>query len=288
MSMETRNWRENPTAIGILLCCIVFGLGFLIAGNIGLYFNLVGLLIVAGGTLGATLIGFSSKRLKILYRILRRSFQVPVKRSHEIVEILVDLAVKSKIRGILSLEEDEEETSLLFLRRALGLLVDGYKVEEISEILTTEMYFFKVRRAESTRVLRTMADLCPSFGIVGSIIGLIGMIAGSGDTSTILSTIPIALTSTLYGIIFTNFVLRPFEAKIQDRTNQELLLQKIIVEGIIAIATELNPRILEAKLKSFLTPSSRKGKLVSLQRIQNKFKIKDPSPTPSVRYSQGL
>jgi len=286
--METINWRENPTAIGILLCSIVFGLGFLIAGNIGLYFNLVGLLIVAGGTLGATLIGFSSNRLKILYRILRRSFQVPVKRSHEIVEILVDLAVKSKIRGILSLEEDEEETSLLFLRRALGLLVDGYKVEEISEILTTEMYFFKVRRAESTRVLRTMADLCPSFGIVGSIIGLIGMIAGSGDTSTILSTIPIALTSTLYGIIFTNFVLRPFEAKIQDRTNQELLLQKIIVEGIIAIATELNPRILEAKLKSFLTPSSRKGKLVSLQRIQKKFKIKDPSPTPSVRYSQGL
>jgi chemotaxis protein MotA len=294
LSMERRNWRDNNTAIGILLCIIIFGLGFLIAGNIGLYFNLIGLLIVAGGTLGATLIGFSNRRLMILYKILKRSFQMPVKQPHEIVEILVDLSVKSKIRGILSLEEDEGETSLLFLRRALGLLVDGYKTEQISEILTTEMYFFKVRRAESERVLRTMADLCPSFGIVGSIIGLIGMIAGSGDTSTILATIPIALTSTLYGIIFTNFFFRPFEAKIQDRTNQELLLQKIIVEGIIAIATELNPRILETKLKSFLTPSSRNGRLVSLRRIQEKFKIKDASPTPSLSqtppasYSAGL
>jgi len=292
--MEEKNWRDNNTAMGIVLCIVIFGLGFLIAGNIGLYFNLIGLLIVAGGTLGATLIGFSNRRLMIVYKILKRSFQAPVKGPHEIVEILVDLSVKSKIRGILSLEEDEGETSLLFLRRALGLLVDGYRTEQISEILTTEMYFFKVRRAESERVLRTMADLCPSFGIVGSIIGLIGMIAGSGDASTILSTIPIALTSTLYGIIFTNFFFRPFEAKIQDRTNQELLLQKIIVEGIIAIATELNPRILEAKLKSFLTPSSRKGKLVSLGRIQAKFKIKEASPgqslsqTPSPRYSEGL
>lgn len=292
--MEEKNWRGNNTAVGVVLCTVIFGLGFLIAGNIGLYFNLIGLFIVVGGTLGATLIGFSNRRLMIVYKILKRSFQTPVKRPHEIVEILVDLAVKSKIRGILSLEEDEGETSLLFLRRALGLLVDGYKTEQISEILTTEMYFFKVRRAESGQVLRTMADLCPSFGIVGSIIGLIGMIAGSGDTSTILSTIPIALTSTLYGIIFTSFFFRPFEAKIQDRTNQELLLQKIIVEGIIAIATELNPRILETKLKSFLTPSSRKGKLVSLGRIQAKFKIKEASPvqslsqTPAPGYSESL
>ncbi|RLF60565.1 MAG: flagellar motor protein MotA [Thermoplasmata archaeon] len=292
--MEGRGWRDNRTAVGIILCGVIFGLGFLIAGNIGLYFNLIGFLIVAGGTLGATLIGFSTRRLMILYMILKRSFQVPVRQPHEIVEILVDLSVKSKIRGILSLEEDEGETSLLFLRRALGLLVDGYKAEQISEILTTEMYFFKVRRAESERVLRTMADLCPSFGIVGSIIGLIGMIAGSADTSTILSTIPIALTSTLYGIVLTNFFFRPFEAKIQDRTNQELLLQKIIVEGIMAIATELNPRILEAKLKSFLTPSSRNGKLVSLRRIQEKFKIRDTSSglslsqTPTAELSESL
>jgi chemotaxis protein MotA len=279
--MYREKWMENRTGLALFICIVVFALGFLLAGNLGLYFNLIGFLIVASGTLGATLLGFSGKRLMIVCKILSSAYRKSIKRPDEIVEILVDLSVKSKMRGILSLEEDEEETSLMFLHRSLGLLVDGYKTDQIREILSTEMYFFKLRRSESRRVLRTMAELCPSFGIVGSIIGLIGMIAGVGNTANILATIPIALTSTLYGIILSNFLFRPFETKIADRTNQELLLQKIIMEGIIAIATELNPRVLEAKLKSFVTPSSRKGRLVSLQRIQEKFKIKEEPLKPS-------
>lgn len=287
--MKERKTRDRNGKWAIAICVVLFGLGFLMGGNVGLYFNTAGLLIVVGGTLGASLLGFSTERMMIVFKVLRHSYRIPVKRPDEIVEILVDLSVKSKVRGLLSLQEDEEETSVIFLRRALGLLVDGYKAEQIREILNTEMYFFRLRRTESERVLRTMAELCPSFGIVGSIIGLVGMLASSGNTATILFTIPIALTSTLYGVMFSAFFLQPFEAKIEDRTNQELLLQKIIMEGIIAIATELNPRILETKLKSFLTPSSRKGRLVSLKRIQEKFKIKeepvDPSsapPTPAL------
>ncbi|MCK5232032.1 MAG: MotA/TolQ/ExbB proton channel family protein, partial [Desulfobulbaceae bacterium] len=122
--------------------------------------------------------------------------------------------------------------------------------------------------------LRTMADLFPSFGLMGSVVGLIGMLAGVGDTSVILAMVPVALTSTLYGVIFANFFLIPFATNLRQRTDHELLLQKIIAEGVIAIGTELNPRVLERKLKSFLTPSSRKVRLVTLERIQEKFKIK--------------
>ncbi len=109
---------------------------------------------------------------------------------------------------------------------------------------------------------------------MGSVVGLIGMLAGVGDTSVILAMVPVALTSTLYGVIFSNFFLIPFATNLRQRTDHELLLQKIIAEGVIAIGTELNPRVLERKLKSFLTPSSRKVRLVTLERIQEKFKIK--------------
>ena len=160
------------------------------------------------------------------------------------------------------------------LRTALGYLVDGYNEQQIRDLLSTEMYFFRMRRDDSERVLRTMADLFPSFGIIGSVVGLIGMIAGVGDTGVILATVPIALTSTLYGIVFSNFFFVPFAARLHERTNHELLLQKIIMEGVIAISSEINPRMLEVKLKSFLTPSSRAGKLVSLRRIQQRFHIK--------------
>ena len=257
------------------------GIGFALHGNIGLYFNLAALLIVVGGTLGATLISFRTKRLSILWNILRAPNK-PIKEPDEIVEILIDLSVKSKIRGLLSLQEDEGETSILFLRRALGFVVDGYPAEECRNILCTEMSFFKARREESERVLRTMAEICPSFGLVGSVVGLIGMLAGVGDTSIILATIPIALTSTLYGVIFANFFLLPFAANVREKTNHELLLQKIILEGILAIQNELNPRILEVKLKSFLTPSSRNVKLVSIEKIRDKFNIK-PNSSPASR-----
>ena len=265
---------------GVLLLVIstgFFAMGFFIHGNIGFYFNLAALLIVFGGTLAATFISFRVERLILVYRVLYASYRAKLKMPDEIVQILVDLSVKSKIRGMLSLQEDEKETSLLALRHALGYLVDGYSGNQIRDILNTEMYFFKVRREDSERVLRSMADIAPCFGLVGSMVGLIGMIAGLEDTSIILKTIPIVLTSTLYGVILANLFLLPFAENIRTRTEQELLLQKIIMEGVIAIGSELHPRVLEMRLKSFLTPSSRRGKLVSLEKIQQMFQIKSDS-----------
>jgi chemotaxis protein MotA len=265
---------------GLAFCVFLFCSGFVIPGHVGLYFNLAGLLIVFGGTFGATLICFGTKRLLIVYKVLMTSYQTLVKEPDEIVRILVDLSVKSRLRGILSLQEDENETSILFLRRALGFLVDAYPSHQIKDFLNTEMYFFRLRREESERVLRTMAEICPAFGIVGSVVGLISMLVGVGDSSAILATVPIALTSTLYGVVLANFFFLPFAANIRQRTDRELLLQKIITDAVLAIESEVNPRVLEMKLKSFLTPSSRKGRLVSLERIQKKFKIKPQSTEP--------
>jgi len=259
--------------LGILICLALFCAGFLFHGNLGLYFNAAGLLIVCGGTLGATLLSFRAKRLTILSKVLLSSYTRRVKEPEEIVEIMVDLSVKRKIRGVLSLQEDEEETSLLFLRRALGFLVDNFRGAQIRDFLTTEITFFKIRRDETERILRTMAEIAPAFGLIGSVVGLIGMLSGVGDTKIILSTLPIALTSTLYGIVLANFFFIPFAENLRERTHQELFLHKIIMEGVIAIESEVKPRILERKLKSFLTPSSRRSRLVSLKSIQEKFMI---------------
>jgi chemotaxis protein MotA len=263
---------EHRKKIGLFCCGVLTAIGFILQGNPGLYLNFAALCIVVGGTLCATLIGFKMERLIILYRMLKSARHETVREADEIVEILIDLSLKSKLNGLFSLEEDEGETSILFLRRALGFLVDGYPAKEIREILNTEIYFFKVRREESERILRTIADICPSFGLVGSVVGLIGMLSGIDDTSIILSTIPIALSSTLYGIIIANLFLLPFAANIAERTQHELLLQKMILEGVLAIENKSNPRFLENRLKSFLTPSSRDVKLVSIERIREKLR----------------
>jgi len=264
---------KNKNLLGLFLSCSLFALGFFIHGNIALYFNLSGLLIVCGGTLTASLISFKNEQLLIVCKVLTSAYKTPIKRETEIVNILIDLSIRSRAEGILSLQRQENETSILFLRRALGCLVDGYKIEQIRDILNTEMYFFKLRREDSERIVRCIADYFPAFGIIGSVVGLITMLGGIGDTSVILKAIPIALTSTLYGLIFANFFSLPFASVIKERTNQELLLQKIIMEGVIAISSEMNSVILKTKLESFLTPSERKENLVSYAKLRERFSI---------------
>lgn len=264
---------KRQTFIGLMLCGLIFLGGFLIKGKLPLYFNIASLMIVAGGSATAALLSFQVQRLRIVWRVVRSSYRTRLKSEAEIVDILINLAIKSRMEGILSLQQDEHETSIHFLRRGLGCLVDNYEPHQIRDILNTEMYFFKLRREDSERVLRTIADFCPAFGIVGSVAGLIPMLAGIDDTGIILKTVPLALTSILYGLILANFFFIPFAANLRERTNQELLLQKIIMEGVIAIQSELNPTVLRTKLLSFLTPSERKDDLVPLVRIQERFHI---------------
>jgi len=264
---------KNKNLIGIFLSGGLFLIGFFLHGNFSLYFNISGLLIVCGGTLGAALISFKFEQLQIVTKVLTTTYRKPTKKETDIINILIDLSIRSRMEGILSLQAQENETSILFLRRALGCLVDGYKIDQIRDILNTEMYFFRLRREDSERVLRAIADYLPAFGIIGSVVGLITMLGGIGDTSVILKAIPIALTSTLYGLIFSNFFFLPFAATIKERTNQELLLQKIIMEGVIAISSEMNPVILKTKLESFLTPSERETELVSYAKLKERFNI---------------
>lgn len=267
---------------GLVIFSALFILGFLIHGNVGLYFNISGLLIVISGTVAASLLSFRVEQLKIVSKVINATYKQPVKKETEIINILIDLSIKSRNEGILSLQDEENQTSILFLRRALGCLVDGYTVEQIREILNTEMYFFKLRREDLEKIIRTIADFFPAFGIIGSVVGLITMLGGIGDTSVILKAVPIALTSTLYGLVFSNFFFLPFAANLRERTNHELLLQKIIMEGVIAIESELNPIILKTKLESFLTPSERDPHMVSYRKIRERFNIEASAHTDEV------
>ncbi|KJR99848.1 MAG: flagellar motor protein MotA [Desulfobulbaceae bacterium BRH_c16a] len=264
---------NNKNFIGLLLSCGLFLVGFAIHGNISLYFNLSGLLIVIGGTLSAALFSFKVDQLRNVHKVLVAAYRRPITKETDIINILIDLSIRSRMEGILTLQNQENGTTVLFLRRALACLVDGYKIDQIRDILNTEMYFFRLRREDSERVIRAIADYFPAFGIIGSVVGLITMLGGLGDTSVILKSIPIALTSTLYGLIFSNFFFLPFAATVKERTNQELLLQKIIMEGVIAINSELNPVILKTKLESFLTPSERETKVLSYAKLKERFNI---------------
>lgn len=256
---------------GLLICLIVFLLSFYLGGNVSLYFNLPALLNILSGVVGAALISYPLERLKIACLVAINAYKVKQPSSDTIIKILLDLSVRSKREGILSLEKMENQSISSFLKGALRLLIDGYAEQEIKEILSAEMYFFRERRAYNERVFRTLARSAPAFGLIASIIGLVGLLSGIGDTSIILKTIPIALMATLYGILLSNFVFLPIAECIHSRTMSELLLQKLVLNGVIAIKMESNSHKLEVKLMSFLTPAVRAANEKSLEYIKKKY-----------------
>lgn len=257
--------------IGAIICVIIFASSFLISEGRALFFNLIGIMVVLSGILGATFLSYPFESIMAAFRVARNAYNITPPSPDDIVNSLLDISVRSRYDGILSLEKVEKDTSVAFLRDALGLMVDGYEEEELRDILITEMFFFRERRQHHERVFRHMSRLAPAFGITGSVIGLIGMLAGVGEPGVILKTIPIALTSTLYGIVLSNFLLTPIAENIFAKTQEELLMQKIVTDGVVAILKERNPRKLKRKLESFLTPAARPGKHKTFQDIRKKY-----------------
>ena len=262
---------KHHSLVGIILCTLLLIGSMLIGDGRTLMFNLEGLVVVIAGTLGATFISYPLNVLKVALRVAINSYRNRVPSGKEVVDSLLNLSLLSKIDGLLALEEGEERASVLFLKRALSMLVDGFSVDELRDALYTEIHFFQQRRSLQERVFRHMAVLAPAFGVAGGVIGLVGMLAGIGDTGVILHTIPVALTSTLYGIIVAYFLCIPVAENIHAKTQEELLVHKLIAEGVTLIAQEYNTVKLQTRLQSFVTPYERDIQNMSIKEIRDRY-----------------
>ncbi len=262
---------SSHSIFGIALCSLLLIGSTLIGDGRLLMFNLVGFVVVLTGTLGATFISYTKKEIIVAIKVARNTYRSNIPSEREIVRSLLDLSLQSKLDGLLALEKEADQVSVLFLRRALSMLVDGFNAEDIKDALYTEIHFFQLRRALHERLFRQMALLAPAFGVAGGVIGLVGMLDGIGDTGVILKTIPIALTSTLYGIIMAYFICIPLAENIHGRTQDELLILKLIAEGVMLIEQEYNTVRLQTRLEAFVTPRQRDIQRLSFQEIRDRY-----------------
>lgn len=262
---------NRKNLIGVIVSLLVFAGSFLLTGAAAAYWNVAAFLVVASGLAAAMLLSYPMQHVRNAFAVARNVYTSKPVSADEIVHTLLDLSVRSKVDGILSLERSEARAISSFLKDALALLVDNYKESEMRETLNAEMAFFKLRRRESERFFQTMARTAPAFGVAGSVIGLIGLLMGINDTAIILKSIPVAFISTLYGLILSNLMFAPIAENINYSTKAELLNQQLVLEGIVAISKEQNSYKLERKLASFLSPSQREGKVDSLRRITREY-----------------
>lgn len=261
----------RSSIVGIIICLIIFISTFVLTGNALAYLNIQAFLVVASGTLGAALLSYPFDHLKTSYFVAKGAYTTPGVDPDTVIGVLLDTAIRSRLDGLVALEKAGEQTTIHFLRDALNMLADNYPEHEIRDILATEIHFFRTRRIQQERVFRSMANYAPAFGLAGSVIGLIGLLIGLGDTGEVLRFIPIALISTLYGILFGTFILTPVAESIRGKTDREVLVQQLIIEGVCAIKTEANPHILEKRLTSFLTPAARRDTEVNFAEMRKKY-----------------
>lgn len=267
-----KNKAHRHSLAGVALCVLIFAIPFLLNANGAVYFNLIGLAIVVSGTCGAALLSYPFESLKNSLLVAEKSYSENPATGDDVINALLFFSLKAKNQGVLSLENDEKKERFSFLKNALGLMVDGFKEEDLRSILTKEVMFFKERRLQHERTFRHLATIAPAFGLIGSVVGLIDMLTGIGEPGVIIKTIPVALTSTLYGIVLSNFFFTPMAENIRAKTQDELLAKKIVIEGVAAIMNEHNnPRVLKKKLESFLTPAQRTAKIHPFRDIVKRY-----------------
>jgi chemotaxis protein MotA len=257
---------DLATVIGIVLALFSIAISAYI-GDVDvsiLFKRYEAFILVFGGTIAATMISFP---MKTFVRGLRTGFAMaftePQYHEHEIIANLVTFAEKARREGLLALENEAAELDDEFMRKGIQLVIDGRDADIIRKILETEVLFVQERNAKAEAVLMTMGGFSPMLGIIGTVLGLIAMLKGLGDTAggNVTGKIGIAtaqaFVATFFGISLANLLWLPLGAKVKERNGQLLLLREIMIEGILSIQAGDNPRLLEEKLHAFLDPNER-------------------------------
>jgi chemotaxis protein MotA len=254
--------------IGALICFAVFVASFLFTGQAGVYFNLVAFLVVVSGTAGSILLSCGREAAIEAFRAARAAYGRPAVSPREIIAAFIRQALRLKRYDCLRLDPDDP-TLTPALRGALELIEDNYRVSEMREILSAELHQAAARGEARERVFRSMAAYAPAYGVAGSVTGLIALLLGLGDTAVILKSIPVALVSTLYGVVAANFFFMPAAEKVRQATEQELVIHALILEGTLALSRKPNARRLARRLNSLVDPSERMSEEAALKAARS-------------------
>jgi chemotaxis protein MotA len=221
--------------------------------------------LIIGGSIGATLTSFPMRTfMRGFTSGLRTAFTEANYHERDIISTLVSFAEKARREGLLALENEAAALDDDFMRKGIQLVIDGRDTEIIRKVLETEVSQTQEAGAKAEQVFMNLGGYSPTLGIIGTVLGLIGMLKGLGEASqggniagSIGTETAVAFVATFFGIMFANLLWLPIGTKIKERNGQMLLMREIMIEGILAIQAGDNPRLLEEKLLAFLDPKER-------------------------------
>ncbi len=233
----------------------------ILAGNLKSFYDLPSIAIVFGGVIAALMLSFPLEQFARVPKHIRIIFMPQKYVPEEYITKLVDCAKKARINGLLALEEDTRAVDDAFLKNSLQLIVDSIDPEKVKTQMELWSQSVEERHAQERSFYDKGAQLAPAFGMVGTLIGLINMLKNLEDISTVGPNMAVALITTFYGSCLANIVFAPISNKLRVRHDEEYLCMEIVYEGIQAIQSGENPKLIEEKLIHLL-PEFRQQALI--------------------------
>lgn len=246
---------DISTIIGLVVAAafVLFGTG----GNVGSFIEFQSLAIVIGGTIGVTFVRYPLPVLTGLVPVLMKTIFVKLESPDEMIRKIISLSVEAKKNGILGLEKVKIDNP--FLKKGVQLAIDGVEPELIEAVLHIDISSTTQRHDNGGTMLTAAGDAAPAFGMIGTLIGLVLMLQNMDDPKAIGPSMAIALLTTLYGSLMANVFFLPLADKLTYYHNEEMLIKRLIVNGILSIANGDHPAVVQEKLASFLRPDARKA-----------------------------
>lgn len=253
---------ELGSLIGFIGGIVIVVIGMLTStdniSELAIFADAASMLIVFGGTLAVLLISYPLAQVLNGLKAIRLIFSVPKNDPESAIKNIIDLANLARREGILALEEKTNSMDDAFLKKGIMLIVDGTDPELVRSILETEITYIEARHAQVRGFWIDMSSFGPAWGMIGTVMGLILML-GNMDPDTLGSKMAVALITTFYGSVISNFISLPVANKLKYYDTDETLIKEVLIEGMLSIQAGENPRIIEEKLKSFFAPNVREN-----------------------------
>lgn len=263
------------TLIGLIAGIGIIGVGAIFGGgDIYWFFNGNAIMVVLGGTLAATIVNYPLRNVFGLVKVLKNVFMTEKTSYNEMIDELVHYAEKARKTGIMSLEADLDRIDDKFLRNGIELAINERDASRLRTYLLLELNNIDRRHSNGQEIFFYMGAYAPAFGMLGTIMGLIIMMNnfsggnGSAEINTmefdvakkfaeLLGGMALALITTFYGVLLANLVFLPIGGKLKRKSEEELMLKNIVVEGIISIHAKEHPLLIREKLMTFVPQSKR-------------------------------
>ncbi len=247
---------DIATLIGILVSFGLVIISILLGGDAAWFVNAPSLMIVFGGTMGATLLAYPLRDVLSVFKVAQNVFMYKSQSISKLIPMMAGFAKKARREGILSFEPQLNEIEDPFLVKGIQMAIDGMESSAIENVMTTEIIYVEERHRLGADIFSTMGTFAPAVGMLGTIIGLVQMLMQMEDPRQIGAPMAVALLTTFYGTLLANLLFLPVAGKLKTRSKQEILFKQMVLEGVLSIQSGDNHRVVEQKLKAFIAPKA--------------------------------